>query len=101
MSWVFQPWPSTQPDVDELAPWVREADESYQLPGVAAADTYLNQEAILTIANNHGVDAIHPGYGFLKRKCRLCRGLYGARSSLSAHHRKPCARWVARRPHGP
>ncbi len=52
-------------DVDAQAPWVVEADESYPLPGVTAADTYLNQDAILTIANNHGVDAIHPGYGFL------------------------------------
>jgi acetyl-CoA carboxylase biotin carboxylase subunit len=52
-------------DVDAAAPWVREADESYALPGTAAADTYLNQDAILTIAQNHGVDAIHPGYGFL------------------------------------
>ncbi len=52
-------------DVDEHAPWVREADESYPLHGSAAADTYLNREAILTIAANCGAEAIHPGYGFL------------------------------------
>ncbi len=52
-------------DVDKDAPWVREADEAYPLHGSTAADTYLNSEKLLTIAVNHGVEAIHPGYGFL------------------------------------
>ena len=52
-------------DVDERAPWVREADEAYPLHGSTAADTYLNREKILTIAVNCGAEAIHPGYGFL------------------------------------
>ena len=52
-------------DVDERAPWVREADEAYPLHGSTAAETYLNREKILTIATNCGAEAIHPGYGFL------------------------------------
>ncbi len=52
-------------DVDENAVWVRAADERYPLHGTTAADTYLNQEKLLTIAHNAGVQAIHPGYGFL------------------------------------
>ncbi|MBP6016685.1 MAG: acetyl-CoA carboxylase biotin carboxylase subunit [Candidatus Promineofilum sp.] len=52
-------------DVDKDAPWVREADEAYALHGSTAAETYLNSEKLLTIAGNHGVEAIHPGYGFL------------------------------------
>jgi acetyl-CoA carboxylase biotin carboxylase subunit len=52
-------------EVDRGAPWARIADESYQLNGVTARETYLNQEAIFAIANRAGVDAIHPGYGFL------------------------------------
>lgn len=52
-------------DIDEQAVWVRAADERYPLHGTTAADTYLNQEKLLTIAHNAGVEAIHPGYGFL------------------------------------
>lgn len=52
-------------DVDRGAPWSRQADESYQLAGVTAKDTYLNQELIISIAEAVGADAIHPGYGFL------------------------------------
>jgi acetyl-CoA carboxylase biotin carboxylase subunit len=52
-------------EVDRSAPWARQADESYQLPGVIARDTYLNQQLILEIAIASGADAIHPGYGFL------------------------------------
>ena len=52
-------------EADRDAPWVRLADESYPLPGVIAADTYLNQAAIFHAAQASGAEAIHPGYGFL------------------------------------
>lgn len=52
-------------EVDRSAPWARLADESYQIDGVTARETYLNQEAIFAIAEATGVEAIHPGYGFL------------------------------------
>ena len=52
-------------DVDRTAPWARLADESYQLDGVTARETYLNQEAIFAVAEAAGANAIHPGYGFL------------------------------------
>ncbi|MDY7025743.1 MAG: urea carboxylase [Pseudomonadota bacterium] len=44
---------------------VRQADEAFSLGEGGAAETYLNQEAILGIAQQSGADAIHPGYGFL------------------------------------
>ena len=52
-------------DADREMPWVRLADERVHLPGVTAAETYLEQTAVLDIAEKVGADAIHPGYGFL------------------------------------
>jgi 3-methylcrotonyl-CoA carboxylase alpha subunit len=52
-------------DVDANAAWIRDADESYPLAGVTAAETYLSQDAILDVAQTCGAEAIHPGYGFL------------------------------------
>jgi len=58
-------------DVDADAGWVREADEAYSLRGSAAAETYLDQEKILTVASHCGADAIHPGYGFLSENANF------------------------------
>jgi pyruvate carboxylase len=42
------------------------ADESYQVGGPdAPVKNYLDIPAIVEVARAHGVDAIHPGYGFL------------------------------------
>ena len=52
-------------DADREMPWVRLADESIHLPGVTAAETYLDQTLVLDVAEQCGAEAIHPGYGFL------------------------------------
>lgn len=52
-------------EADAGAAWVKSADYAYPLTGVTATDTYLNQQAIFDIVRQAGVDAIHPGYGFL------------------------------------
>lgn len=44
---------------------IRAADEAYSLNADKAADSYLNIEKIINIAQQSGCDAIHPGYGFL------------------------------------
>jgi len=41
------------------------ADEAVEIGPPQAAKSYLNTDAILTAAKDCGVDAIHPGYGFL------------------------------------
>ncbi|MDP2112651.1 MAG: biotin carboxylase N-terminal domain-containing protein, partial [Bacteroidota bacterium] len=41
------------------------ADEAVLLSGKTLNDTYLNQQKIIQIAKKSGVEAIHPGYGFL------------------------------------
>ena len=52
-------------DADRGALHVRKADEAACIGPAASAESYLNPGRILEAARAHGVDAIHPGYGFL------------------------------------
>jgi acetyl-CoA/propionyl-CoA carboxylase, biotin carboxylase, biotin carboxyl carrier protein len=52
-------------ELDRDAPHVREADEAFLLGPPTPAESYLNIEKILEIADTAGAEAIHPGYGFL------------------------------------
>ena len=55
---------------DRNMPHRYKADESYQLndvPGRPVA-CYLDVEGLVELAKKHGVDAIHPGYGFLSER---------------------------------
>ncbi|WP_286956668.1 acetyl/propionyl/methylcrotonyl-CoA carboxylase subunit alpha [Brevibacterium sp. UBA7493] len=52
-------------DADAEALHARIADEAHRLPGTAPAETYMNIPALIETALRAGVDAVHPGYGFL------------------------------------
>ena len=52
-------------DPDRWALHTRLADEAHRLGPAAAAESYLNVERILEIAEETGCQAVHPGYGFL------------------------------------
>ncbi|MGK0188988.1 MAG: pyruvate carboxylase [Verrucomicrobiales bacterium] len=50
------------------------ADEAYELnPNKGPVGAYLDVEGIVTLAKEKGVDAIHPGYGFLSESPELAR----------------------------
>ncbi len=56
---------------DENAMHVRLADESVCIGPPASAKSYLNISAILSAATITGVDAIHPGVGFLSENAKF------------------------------
>mgnify|MGYP002010263827 FL=1 len=60
----------TEDDVDSLH--TRVADVAHALPGKGARG-YLDIEAVLAAAKQHGCDAIHPGYGFLSERADFAR----------------------------
>jgi len=57
--------------VDADAMHVRLADESVCIGPAAATESYLSIQAILSAATIAGVDAIHPGYGFLSENAKF------------------------------
>ena len=52
-------------EADRDALFVLQADEAYALGPSAPSESYLNSEAILSVARRAKAQAIHPGYGFL------------------------------------
>lgn len=50
---------------DAASKHVELADQAILLEGDELQQTYLNQDKLISIALDHGAQAIHPGYGFL------------------------------------
>lgn len=60
-------------EADAGAVHVEAADEAFLLGPAMPARSYLNQDRIFEIAREAGVEAIHPGYGFLSENAGFAR----------------------------
>ena len=60
-------------DADANAPHVIEADEAVYVGKSPSAESYLQQDLILSICKDLEVDGIHPGYGFLSENAGFAR----------------------------
>lgn len=54
------------------------ADEAYLVGPAPSAQSYLNADAILAVCKASGVDAVHPGYGFLSENARFAEQVESA-----------------------
>lgn len=60
-------------EADANAPFVAMADEAVCIGPSASSESYLRQDKILKVALDKGVDAIHPGYGFLSENASFAK----------------------------
>lgn len=58
-------------DADRYAKHVGLADEAIHIGPAPVKESYLNIDAILKAAKEHGVEAIHPGYGLLSENAEF------------------------------
>ncbi|UOQ70841.1 acetyl-CoA carboxylase biotin carboxylase subunit [Hymenobacter cellulosilyticus] len=60
-------------EADRNALHVRYADEAVCVGGPQSSESYLRGDVILDVCRRLGVDAIHPGYGFLSENAEFAR----------------------------
>ena len=65
-------------EADRNALHVRYADEAVCVGPPASKDSYLRGDKILEVCKELGVDAIHPGYGFLSENAGFARAVRAA-----------------------
>jgi acetyl-CoA carboxylase biotin carboxylase subunit len=62
-------------EADRNAPFVFEADEAVHIGPSPSSESYLVQDKIIAVCKDLGVDAIHPGYGFLSENAGFAEKL--------------------------
>ncbi len=65
-------------DADRGAKYVQYADQAVHIGPPASAQSYLQGQRIVEVALRLGVDAIHPGYGFLSENARFAEQVMAA-----------------------
>ncbi len=65
-------------DADADMPFVGEADRAVRIGPAAARESYLDRARILAAAHEVGVEAIHPGYGFLSENAGFAEAVQAA-----------------------
>jgi acetyl-CoA carboxylase biotin carboxylase subunit len=62
-------------EADADAPHVLLADEAWLLGPAPSAESYLRVDRLLEVARAAGVDAVHPGYGFLAERAPFAQAV--------------------------
>ena len=60
-------------EIERHAKHVQMADEAFLIQAETPTATYLDADAIINIAKENNVDAIHPGYGFLSERTEFAK----------------------------
>ena len=71
-------------EADRSALHVRYADEAYCIGPAPSGESYLRMDKIIDVARKAGVDAIHPGYGFLSENAEFAANTF-LNMTLSVH----------------
>ena len=65
-------------EADADAPFVKFADEAYLLGPPPSSESYLLIDKVMEVCKTAGVDAVHPGYGFLSENARFAEAVTDA-----------------------
>jgi acetyl-CoA carboxylase biotin carboxylase subunit len=82
-------------DADAGLPYLAQATVSVPLGASAPLQSYLDQDKLLRIAQQHGADGVHPGYGFLSENAGFAERVEAAGLCFIG----PSPHWIRRLGH--
>ncbi len=77
-------------EADAELPYLTMADEKFCIGAAEPKSSYLNMDAILSVCQISGADALHPGYGFLSENAEFARRVHDAGLTFIG----PSPRWI-------